>query len=141
MTPGRTVGRFVCFSRDSRVGPWRDGKLPRARTIVADGRNIFTRSALGGRRREATEDVAMRKLLLGLVPLAAVAVMVAAPAQSQVYVRPAPGVEVDIGGRHHYDDDWRYRHRYDRAYGSCRVIRERIETPSGRVIFKTRREC
>jgi len=83
----------------------------------------------------------MRKLLLGLVPLAAVAVMVAVPAQSQVYVRPAPGVEVDIGGRHHYDDDWRYRHRYDRAYGSCRVIRERIETPSGRVIFKTRREC
>jgi len=79
----------------------------------------------------------MRKLLFGLVPLAAV--MVAVPAQSQVYVNPAPGVEVDVGGpRHrHYGEDWRYR----RAHGECRVVRERIETPSGKVIIKTRREC
>ena len=78
----------------------------------------------------------MRKLLFGLVPLAAV--MVAAPAQSQVYVKPAPGVEVDIGGpRHRHYDDWRYR----RAHDECRVVRERIETPSGKVIIKTRRTC
>jgi hypothetical protein len=91
-----------------------------------------------GERREAMEDAAMRKLLFGLVPLAAV--MVAVPAQSQVYVSPGAGVEVDVGRRHN-DDDWRYRHRYDRSYDQCRVVRERIETPSGRVIYKTRREC
>jgi hypothetical protein len=80
----------------------------------------------------------MRKLLLiGLVPLAAVTM--AAPALSQVYVQPVPGVEVDVGGpRHRYhDEDWRYRHARD----ECRVVRERIETPSGRVIIRTRREC
>ncbi len=90
----------------------------------------------------------MRKLFLGILPLAAVTV--AAPAQSQVYVDPGPrGVEVGVGSNRHYrdDDDWRFRHRRDfgvrayDSYGECRVIRERIETPSGRVIIKTRRSC
>jgi hypothetical protein len=78
----------------------------------------------------------MRKLLLiGLVPLAAT---MAVPAFAQVYVKPVPGVEVDVGGhRDRYRDDWRYR----RAHDECRVVRERIETPSGKVIIKTRREC
>jgi hypothetical protein len=88
----------------------------------------------------------MRKLLLGLMSLGAVTI--AAPAHSQVYVGAGPvGVEVGAGPRHYRDDDWRWRHRRDfgaRAYGSygaCRVVRERIETPSGRVIIKTRRSC
>jgi len=40
--------------------------------------------------------------------------------------------------------DGGYRHRYwnDYAYaGECRLIRERIETPSGRVVIKSRRVC
>ena len=46
-------------------------------------------------------------------------------------------------------DQWRrFRHRgrgatygaYD-SYGDCGFVRERIETPSGRVIIKTRRSC
>jgi hypothetical protein len=40
--------------------------------------------------------------------------------------------------------DGGYRHRYwnDYAYaGECRLIRERIETPSGRVIIQSRRVC
>jgi hypothetical protein len=89
----------------------------------------------------------MRKLFLGLLSLGAVTI--AAPAQSQVYLDSgARGVEVGVGpsyGRYH-DEDWRLRHRrhafgaYD-SYGGCRVVRERIETPSGRVIIKTRRSC
>jgi hypothetical protein len=44
----------------------------------------------------------------------------------------------------YYDDDWRWRHRRwgdGYAYDACRVVRERVETPSGRVIIRTRREC
>ena len=80
----------------------------------------------------------MRKVILGLSSLAAL--MVAVPAaQSQVYVEGGRGgVAVGVDRDH----DWRWRHRHFRgAYGECRTIRERIETPSGRVIIKTRREC
>ncbi len=81
----------------------------------------------------------MRKLILGLSSVAAL--MVAVPAQSQVYVEPGRG-GVAIGVDRDRDD-WRWRHhrRWEGAYGECRTVRERIETPSGRVIFRTRREC
>ena len=79
----------------------------------------------------------MRKVILGLSSVAAL--MVAVPAQSQVYVEGGRGgVAVGVDRDH----DWRWRHRHFRgAYGECRVTRERIETPSGRVIIKTHREC
>ncbi len=82
----------------------------------------------------------MRKMILGLMSVAVVTV--AAPAWSQeVYVGPGRGgVEVGVGPGYH-GDDWRYRHRWGVARDECRVTRERIETPSGRVIIKTRREC
>jgi len=85
------------------------------------------------------EDATMRKVIFGL--MSAAAVVVAAPAWSQdVYVGGGrTGVEIGVGPR--YDSDWRYRHRYGAARDECRVIRERIETPSGRVIYKTKREC
>ena len=81
----------------------------------------------------------MRKTIFGL--MSAGAVMVAMPAWSQdVYVGPGrTGVEIGVGPR--YDSDSRYRHRYGGARGECRVTKERIETPSGKVIFKTKREC
>jgi hypothetical protein len=80
----------------------------------------------------------MRRMILGVMSVAIVTV--AAPAWSQdVYVgNRGVGVDVGVGPRH--DEDWRYRHRFG-ARNECRVIRERIETPSGRVIIKTRREC
>lgn len=89
----------------------------------------------------------MRKLLFGLISLGALTL--AAPAGAQVYFGAGPGgVEVGVGGPRYggyYDDDWRGRHRrWGGAYaygGDCRVVRERIETPSGRVIFRSRREC
>jgi hypothetical protein len=45
-------------------------------------------------------------------------------------------------GRRSYG--WRHRrHRYN-AYasaGNCRVIRQRVETPSGRMIYRSRQVC
>jgi hypothetical protein len=49
-----------------------------------------------------------------------------------------------VGVGPYWDDGYhhRYWHGRDYAYASdCRVIRERIETPSGRVIVQTRRIC
>ncbi len=78
-----------------------------------------------------------RPLMIGaaLVTLAA-----AAPASAQgVYVGAGP-VGVGVGVDHDYG--WRHRHHWRRDYASdCRVERERIVTPSGRVIYKTRRIC
>jgi hypothetical protein len=86
----------------------------------------------------------MRKLLSATLALGTV--VAAAPAFAQVYVGADRGgvgigvgpVEFGVGPR--YDPYWRDGDRY--AYDSeCRVTRERIETPSGRVIFRTHREC
>jgi hypothetical protein len=87
----------------------------------------------------------MRHFLL--VPAAAALIaggMIAgsAPAKAQVYFDAGPGgVGVGVG-----DPDYRWRHRhwrdrYDAYATDCRVIRERVETPSGRVIYRTRRIC
>jgi hypothetical protein len=58
----------------------------------------------------------------------------------------AQGVGVQVGpigaGVGVYDGP--YHHRYWRDYGyasDCRVIRERIETPRGHIIYKSRRVC
>ena len=78
------------------------------------------------------------------------AVLAATPASAQFYAGADPGgVGVQVGpfgfgvGP---DYGWRDRHPWTdgySAYGAadCRVIRERVVTPSGRVIFKTRRIC
>ena len=87
----------------------------------------------------------MQKVLFGCAALALVAV--AGPARSQAYIGAGP-VGVEIGGGPHYgryyDEDSRWRHRRWGGYaygGDCRVVRERVETPSGRVIFRSRRTC
>jgi len=85
-----------------------------------------------------------------LVATALTAALVAAtPASAQFYAGAGPGgvgVEVGpfgvgVGPRY----GWRDRHYTDGyyAHGSadCRVVRERIEKLSGRVIFRTRRIC
>lgn len=89
----------------------------------------------------------MRKLPFVLAATALLALAI--PASAQVYLGADPGgVGVQVGPlgadvglgyrgyRHHkygpgvyaYDDD-------------CRVIRERIVTPSGRIVFRTRQIC
>ena len=89
----------------------------------------------------------MRKLLLGLVSLGAVTI--AAPAQSQVSIGAGP-VGVEVGGPTITAIVTRTGVGVIAATSAsgtttptadCRVVRERIETPSGRVIIKTRRSC
>lgn len=84
----------------------------------------------------------MKRILLTVsaLAIAGAAALTSANAQG-VGVQVGPiGAGVGVGPY------WggRYHHRYwnDYAYaGECRVIRERIVTPSGRVIFRSHRVC
>lgn len=84
----------------------------------------------------------MKKLLS--VAAAAVALFVAAPADAQVYVGADPGgVGVQVGpfgvG---VGPGWRYRHGWhDAYYRDCRIVRERIVTPSGNLVYQSHRVC
>ncbi len=81
----------------------------------------------------------MKRLLFAAAATAALAA--AAPASAQVYFGAGPhgGVELGVGPRDGWrDHDWRGRGAY--AY-DCPVTRERIVTPSGRVIIRTRHDC
>jgi hypothetical protein len=96
------------------------------------------------------KEDAVKRLLFATT--AAVALAAAAPASAQVYlgadsggagVRVGPfglGVGPDYGWRDRY---WRGHDAYAyRDYGpDCRVIQQRVVTPSGRVIFRTHRVC
>ena len=88
------------------------------------------------------------KILLVAAAVAA-ALVAATPASAQFYAGAGPGgVGVEVGplgvgvGPRYGWYDRPYTDGYH-AYGSadCRVVRERTETPSGRVIIKTRRIC
>jgi hypothetical protein len=95
--------------------------------------------------RHEKEDV-MKKLLFAAAATAALTA--AAPASAQVYVgadRGGAGVRVGpfgfgVGPSYGWNDPY-WRDGYY-AYGAeCRLIRERIVTPSGRVIFRSHRVC
>jgi hypothetical protein len=79
----------------------------------------------------------MRKLLFAAAAIGTL--MAAAPASAQVYFgTDRGGVEFGVGPRH----DWRDRGLRDYDYArDCRIVRERIVTPSGREIIRTHREC
>ena len=91
----------------------------------------------------------MKALFLAAATAAALAT--AAPASAQVFLGAGPGgagVEVGpfsagvgprYGWRDHYwrGHDW----RGDYAYAPCRTVRERVRTPSGRLIIRTHRDC
>jgi len=92
----------------------------------------------------------MKKLVFAAIAAATLAV--AAPASAQVGVGVGPGgAGVQVGpfgaGVGPAFDDWGWRHRrgafnaYGLANDDCRLVRERIMTPSGRVIIQTRRAC
>jgi len=83
----------------------------------------------------------MKKFLFAAT--AAAALVAAAPASAQVFVGADPwgaGVRVGpfgvgVGPGYGWHDGYY-------AYGSdCRLIRERIVTPGGRIIIKTHRVC
>jgi hypothetical protein len=85
----------------------------------------------------------IRKLLVSAVAAGALAAT-AVPASAQLYVGADPygaGVQIGpfaagVGPR--YDPYWGGPYAYA---GDCRVIRERTVTPTGEVIFTTRRAC
>ncbi|MBI2714966.1 MAG: hypothetical protein HYX37_11020 [Rhizobiales bacterium] len=84
------------------------------------------------------------RLWMSLTGAALLTLVVSAPASAQVYFGAGPGgVGVGIGDPYYNDYGWRHRHHYwGGAYASdCRVIRERIITPSGRVVFRSRQIC
>jgi hypothetical protein len=111
------MGRFSCIS-----GLFRNDRNGEALILHGDGGKLRRRS------------MAMKRILIGLA--AAATLGVAAPASAQVFFGAGPGgVEVGVGGPRYYqspgvvyDDD-------------CRVVRERIVRPNGRVIFRERRIC
>ena len=79
-----------------------------------------------------------------MIGAALLALAVSAPASAQVYLGAGPGgIGVGVGDPYYHDYGWRHRHwRDDYAYsGDCRVVRKRIVTPSGRVIYRTHRDC
>jgi hypothetical protein len=89
----------------------------------------------------------MRKLAIAAA--AAGALVAAVPASAQVYLGADPGGAGVQVGPFGFGVGPRYDYRY-RGYGpdyyaygaaDCRVVRERIQTPSGRMIIKTRRIC
>jgi hypothetical protein len=89
----------------------------------------------------------MRELLFASAALATLAVAV--PASAQVYLGADPGgagVQVGpfgfgVGPRYDRRDRWRDGYRDDYAYDDCPLVRERVVTPSGRVIIRTHRVC
>jgi hypothetical protein len=92
----------------------------------------------------------MNKLLFAAV--AAVTLGLAAPASAQFFVGADPGgvgVQVGplgagVGSRWGWDRPY---HRWHSGYGAyayggdCRLVRERVMTPSGRMIIRTHRTC
>lgn len=86
----------------------------------------------------------MKRIFLAVAALAISGAAALTPANAQgVGVQVGP-VGVGVGVGPYWDDG--YHHRYWRDYdygyaGECRVIRERTETPSGRVIVRSRRIC
>jgi hypothetical protein len=87
----------------------------------------------------------MKKLLFGVAAAALFAAFT--PANAQVYLGADPGgVGVQVGpvGAGVGPDYWGPHHswRGDYAYApGCRFVRERIVTPSGRVIWRSHRIC
>jgi hypothetical protein len=82
----------------------------------------------------------MKKILMAVSALAIVGAVAPANAQG-VGVQVGP-VGAGVGVGPYWNDGYHHRHWRDYGYASdCRVIRERIETPSGRVIFRSRRVC
>ena len=81
----------------------------------------------------------MKRFLL----IAAVTVTLAIPASAQVYLDPG----TESGGNRLDDPNYgwpnsHYRRGYDAsAQGYCRVIRERVVTTDGRVIYISREIC
>lgn len=83
----------------------------------------------------------MKKLLFAAATT--VAVLAASQASAQVYLGADPGgVGVQVGPVGVAVGDWRYRNGWrDTYYRDCHMVRERIVTPSGNIVYQSRRIC
>ncbi len=92
----------------------------------------------------------MKRLLFGVAAAALFAAFT--PANAQVYLGADPGgvgvqvgpLGVGVGPDYWGDPYWRHRQwREDYAYAApeCRIVRQRIVTRHGHVIWRTRRDC
>jgi hypothetical protein len=88
------------------------------------------------------KEAVMKRILLAVSALAIAGAAALTPANAQgVGVQVGPfGAGIGVGP--YWNGSYRHRYLDDYAYaGECRLIRERIETPSGRVIFRSRQVC
>jgi hypothetical protein len=92
----------------------------------------------------------MKRLLIGVAAVAIFAALT--PANAQVYLGADPGgvgvqvgpLGVGVGPDYWGDPGWRHRHwreHYAYAEPECRVIRTRVQTPHGHLIWRTQRVC
>ena len=80
----------------------------------------------------------MKRILIAASALAIASTFAFTPAKAQVYLGADPGgVGPNWDGRYHH----RYWNDYAYAPADCRIIRERIVTPRGHEIFRSRRVC
>jgi hypothetical protein len=80
--------------------------------------------------------------LLVLSAAIAATVLGVLPASAEVEIRAGEGgVAIHERDGDRDRDSSRHRDGWRSHHAECRVVRERIETPSGRVIVKTRRTC
>jgi len=87
----------------------------------------------------------MKRILLAVSALVIAGAAALTPANAQgvgVQVGPFGPFGAGVGVGPYWDGGYRHRYWNDYAYaGECRLIRERIVTPSGRVIIQSRRLC
>jgi hypothetical protein len=132
LTLTRSTLRFNSDQREPAFkAHFREPKVPAYRNYFRPGAFLALQE----------KEAGMKRILIGIAALtiAGAAALTSANAQGV-------GVQVGPVGAGVGVDTYRHHHRYWHDYGyararECRVIRERIETPSGRIIFKTRRVC
>jgi hypothetical protein len=83
----------------------------------------------------------MRKLMMGAISAAAIAI--AGPAAAQVHIdAPGVGVHVGSGDQHHRGYRARAQDSYRaRAQGNCREVTTRTVRPNGTVVIKKQTRC
>jgi hypothetical protein len=110
--------------------------------VFLSDRNACPREALTGECSNVRKEDVMRKLLMAAA--AAGTLVATVPASAQIYLGADPdgaGVQIGpfgfgVGPRYGWRGDDYY------AYGAdCPVVRERVVTPDGRVIYRTQRAC
>jgi hypothetical protein len=105
--------------------------------------NAHSPQALASR---VAKERLMKRIFLAAAALAISGAAALTPANAQgVGVQVGPvGVGVGVDAGPYRDGGYHHRHWRGDSYGyasECRVIRERTQTPSGRVIVRSRRIC